>query len=58
MEQDYAEAIKKLVRQYYEHEITLDAYRRERKRLIDKMDLEFNGNEFIDRSVITQVPQN
>lgn len=58
MEQDYAEAIKKLVRQYYEHEITLDAYRRERKRLIDKMDLEFNGNEFINRSVITQVPQN
>lgn len=58
MEQDYAEAIKKLVRQYYEHEITLDAYRRERKRLIDHMDLEFNGNEFIDRSVITQVPQN
>lgn len=58
MEQDYVEAIKKLVRQYYEHEITLDVYRRDRKRLIDQMDLEFNGHEFINISAITQVPQN
>lgn len=43
MEQEYADAMKILVQQYYEHEIPKDAYRAKRKLLVDHMDNEFNG---------------
>jgi hypothetical protein len=43
VEQEYADAMKMLARQYYEHEISKDAYRAKRKLLVDHMDSEFNG---------------
>lgn len=43
MEQEYAEAMKKLARQYYDHEIAKSVYREKRKLLVDHMDNEFNG---------------
>jgi hemoglobin-like flavoprotein len=58
MESAYTEAIKKLVRQHYDHEITTEDYRISRRRLIDKMDQEFNGNEFSNKTEELRVPQN
>jgi len=43
VEQEYADAIKMLARQYYEHEISKNIYRAKRKLLVDHMDNEFNG---------------
>jgi hypothetical protein len=43
VEQEYADAMKMLARQYYEHEISKSVYRAKRKLLVDHMDNEFNG---------------
>jgi hypothetical protein len=43
VEQEYAEAMKKLARQFYDHEIVKSVYREKRKLLVDHMDNEFNG---------------
>jgi hypothetical protein len=43
VEQEYADAMKMLARQYYEHEISKSIYRAKRKLLVDHMDNEFNG---------------
>ncbi|HTF98499.1 MAG TPA: hypothetical protein VL995_20330 [Cellvibrio sp.] len=48
MEQEYADAMKMLARQYYEHEISKDVYRAKRKLLVDHMDNEFNGENVRD----------
>ncbi len=47
VEQEYADAMKMLARQYYEHEISKAAYREKRKLLVDHMDNEFNGENFL-----------
>lgn len=46
MEQDYADTIKQLVNQYYNHEINYNGYRTKRKHIIDLMDEEFNGSNY------------
>ncbi len=46
MEQDYADTIKQLVNQYYNHEINVSDYRLKRKQIIDLMDDEFNGSNY------------
>lgn len=46
MEQDYAETIKQLVNQYYNHEINYNNYCTKRKHIIDLMDDEFNGSNY------------
>ena len=46
MEQDYADTIKQLVTQYYNHEINYNDYRLKRKQIIDLMDDEFNGSNY------------
>ncbi|MCE3252724.1 MAG: hypothetical protein K0Q67_1744 [Cellvibrio sp.] len=56
MEKNYVDAIKQLVGQYYQHTITLSEYRLARKRLIDQMDLEFNGTEIANKVEFTQAP--
>lgn len=48
MEQEYADAMKMLARQYYEHEISKSVYRAKRKILVDHMDNEFNGEALPD----------
>lgn len=45
VEQEYADAMKMLARQYYEHEISKSVYREKRKLLVDHMDNEFNGDK-------------
>lgn len=50
MEQDYAETIKKLVSQYYNHEINYNDYKAKRKQIIDLMDDEFNGSNYYSLS--------
>lgn len=57
MEKKYSEIIKTLVARYYEHEISFDDYRVNRKQLIDQMDTEFNGNEFNNKRAEVQVQQ-
>lgn len=47
MEQEYAEAMKTLARQYYDHEISKAVYREKRKLLVDHMDNEFNGDNVL-----------
>lgn len=51
MEQEYADAMKMLARQYYEHEISKTVYREKRKLLVDHMDNEFNGDNLLNRNV-------
>lgn len=48
MEHEYADAMKMLARQYYDHEISKDIYRAKRKILVDHMDNEFNGKNIYD----------
>lgn len=48
MEQEYADAMKMLARQFYEHEISKGVYRAKRKLLVDHMDNEFNGETIAD----------
>lgn len=55
VEKNYVDAIKQLVDQYYHHTISFSEYRLSRKRLIDQMDLEFNGLEVTSED-ITQTP--
>ncbi|HSC66637.1 MAG TPA: hypothetical protein VLC79_03020 [Cellvibrio sp.] len=55
MEKNYVDAIKKLVDQYYKHEISCSEYRMNRKRLIDQMDVEFNGSD-ITNKIFAQSP--
>lgn len=57
MEKNYSEAIKTLANQYYEHEISFDGYQTSRKKLIDQMDIEFNGHEFNNKRTMGQAPQ-
>ena len=47
MEQEYAETMKLLARQYYDHEISKSVYREKRKLLVDHMDGEFNGADLL-----------
>lgn len=47
VEQEYADAMKQLARQYYEHEISKAVYREKRKLLVDHMDNEFNGENLL-----------
>jgi hypothetical protein len=56
MEKLYVDAIKQLVDQHYKHTISRGEYRLNRKRLIDKMDLEFNGSENAQKEKFSQVP--
>ena len=55
MEKSYVDAIKDLVAQHYQRTITPAEYRLARKRLIDQMDLEFNGVEVANKEEITTV---
>ena len=55
MEKNYVDAIKQLVDQHYKHAISSSEYRLSRKRLIDQMDLEFNGAEIANKEEFTQV---
>ncbi len=48
MEQEYADTMKLLARQYYDHEISKEVYRAKRKILVDHMDSEFNGEDIRD----------
>jgi hypothetical protein len=57
MEKNYSDMVKKLVARYYEHEISFDDYQASRKKLIDQMDVEFNGNEFSNKRALVQAPQ-
>ena len=52
MEKNYVDTIKKLVDQYYKHDISSIEYRIKRKRLIDQMDLEFNGVELVNKQFV------
>lgn len=52
MEQEYADAMKMLARQYYDHEISKDIYRAKRKILVDHMDNEFNGQNILAASIL------
>lgn len=54
MEKNYVDAIKQLVDQHYKHTISTSEYRLSRKRLIDQMDLEFNGSELANKGEFTQ----
>lgn len=56
MEKNYVDAIKQLVDQYYRNTISSSEYRLSRKRLIDQMDVEFNGADIANKDDITQVP--
>jgi len=56
VEKNYVDAIKQLVDQYYKHAISSSEYRLSRKRLIDQMDLEFNGTEIVNKGEFTQAP--
>lgn len=56
MEKNYVDAIKQLVDQYYRHSISSSEYRLSRKRLIDQMDLEFNGAEIANKEEFIQAP--
>lgn len=55
MEKNYIDAIKNLVDQHYKHTITSAEYRFGRKRLIDQMDLEYNGTEVANKEEFTTV---
>lgn len=55
MEKMYVDAMKKLVEQHYKHTISSSEYRFNRKRLIDQMDLEFNGIDAANREEFTAV---
>jgi hypothetical protein len=56
VEKNYTDAIKQLVAEHYKHDISRNEYRARRKHLIDQMDLEFNGNEFISAREAFQAP--
>jgi hypothetical protein len=56
VEKNYVDAIKQLVDQYYRHTISSSEYRLSRKRLIDQMDLEFNGAEIANKEEFIQAP--
>lgn len=43
MEQQYSDEIKKLAQDYYNRSLSLEEYRRQRDKLIDQMDREYNG---------------
>lgn|GEM_PF-1750548 len=45
MENLYRDAIKKLVGEHYERNISMGEYRAKRRQLIDQMDNEFNGSK-------------
>lgn len=45
MENVYIDAIKKLVNEHYERNISMGEYRIKRHQLIDQMDDEFNGSK-------------
>lgn len=45
MENAYRDAIKKLVGEHYERNISVGEYRTKRRQLIDQMDSEFNGSK-------------
>lgn len=45
MENVYRDAIKKLVGEHYEQNISVGEYRIKRRQLIDQMDNEFNGSK-------------
>lgn len=45
MENAYREAMRKLVHEHYERNISLGEYRAKRRQLIDQMDNEFNGSK-------------
>ncbi len=45
MENAYRDAIKKLVGEHYEQNISVGEYRLKRRQLIDQMDNEFNGSK-------------
>lgn len=49
----YVDAIKQLVEQHYKHTLSHSEYRLHRKRLIDQMDLEFNGAEITHKEEFT-----
>lgn len=51
----YVDAMKKLVEQHYKHTISSSEYRFNRKRLIDQMDLEFNGINAANKEEFTAV---
>ncbi len=53
MEKMYVDAIKQLVEQHYKHTLSHSEYRLHRKRLIDQMDLEFNGAEITHKEEFT-----
>lgn len=55
MEKNYVDTLKKLVDQYYKHEISISEYRANRRKLIGQMDLEFNGVDLTNR-VFSQSP--
>lgn len=56
MEKNYTDAIKQLVAEHHRHDMSRNEYRARRKHLIDQMDLEFNGNEFISTREVIQTP--
>lgn len=59
MEKDYAEALKRLVSQYYNHEISVADYKARRKQIIDLMDDEFNGSfSFSSDKTLPYTPEN
>lgn len=45
MENAYRDAIKELVSEHYEQNISVGEYRTKRRQLIDQMDNEFNGSK-------------
>jgi hypothetical protein len=45
MENAYRDAIRKLVGEHYEQNISVGEYRTRRRQLIDQMDNEFNGSK-------------
>jgi hypothetical protein len=46
----YSELLRNLSKDYYQNHIGFDEYRLQRKVLLDKIDIEFNGNKSIEIS--------
>jgi len=46
VETKYTQQLKQLVYDYYNRSLSLETYRAQRNKVIDEMDIEFNGAEY------------